>query len=546
MSDRGARFSWGAPVALALLLIFLGGHSLRAYNVTWDEALGEFFFGQRYWSFFTTWDWAYLDFASDPYPEGFAPDFSASPGRELPLQFFPVGGTLAAATSELLFRQLGWLDPYDGYHAVNLWLAVVFVFVFHGFLLRSFGPVVAVLAPFLLFLCPRLVFSLMANTKDFPAMILFGITLVVFLFAYRRGSFAGVVGSGVLFGLSVAAKTNGLFVAPVVGLLFLLAPLPPGWRHRGHALLAILGAGVVGVGAFVAAWPPTWEAPLRLLWEYGQSLATRAASVRPESIAPFLPNLVFTTPLPFLALFGVGIWPLAQRLRRREGAALLITLWIAVVAGRYALPGVVNFDGVRHFLELFPPMAVVAALGLAWLLEQARRRSARLLRGALLGAVATLPLASMAWSLASCHPFEIAYWNAGIGGLPGARARDMAQAGDYWGASYRLGLDWLNEHAAPGSALAVPLIEHAVRVVAPERLRPDLTLLALPGAKEREALNRLREEAKQRDVYVMFVPREDWMNGLMRYFLSFAKPVERWDLEGEPILLIYRLAGPSR
>lgn len=41
MSDRGARFSWGAPVALALLLIFLGGHSLRAYNVTWDEALGE-------------------------------------------------------------------------------------------------------------------------------------------------------------------------------------------------------------------------------------------------------------------------------------------------------------------------------------------------------------------------------------------------------------------------------------------------------------------------------------------------------------------------
>jgi hypothetical protein len=126
----------------------------------------------------------------------------------------------------------------------------------------------------------------------------------------------------------------------------------------------------------------------------------------------------------------------------------------------------------------------------------------------------------------------------------------MAQAGDYWGASYRLGLDWLDEHAAPGAALAVPLVEHAVRLVAPERLRSDLELLSLPASStpraRAQALAFLRAEARRRDVYVMFVPREDWMNGLMRHFLSRRRPIRTWDLDGVPVLLMYRLAHAQR
>lgn len=545
MTHHTAWRRWGPPLLLSLLLLGLGGPSLRQYNVTWDEALGDFFFGQRYWSYFTTLDPVYLDFRADPYPPGFVPDLSSSEMRHYPSHFYGVGGTLAAATSELFYRQLGWLDPYDGYHALNLWLTVLFIFCFHRFLLRRFGFTVAAIAPLLLFLSPRIVCDMMANVKDFPVMIFFGLALMAFLTAYEAGSLAGVLGAGVLFGLAIGAKSNALFVAPIVGLLFLTGGLPPAWRGYGRALLALALAACLGIATLVLVWPYTWNDPAWLLWNHLPFLARRIAAVPPESIAPPLPTIVYTTPIPFLLLFAVGLWPLLQRVLRRERAALLALLWIAVVGGRLLLAA--NFDGVRHFLELFPALAVVAAMGAAWLAEQAGRLPSEAPRAALRAAVLCIPLASMAWSLVRSHPFEIAYWNALIGGLAGAQEQRMAQSCDYWGTSYRLGLDWLNQNAPTGSVLAVPLMEHTVRLVAPERLRPDLELLPveapLPQTRER-GLARLREAAERRDVYVMFVPRDDWMNPVMLHFLRNERPIQTWDLDGVPVLLMYRLSPP--
>ena len=42
----------------------------------------------------------------------------------------------------------------------------------------------------------------------------------------------------------------------------------------------------------------------------------------------------------------------------------------------------------------------------------------------------------------------------------------------------------------------------------------------------------------------MFVERRDWMNELMRDCLEQGNPVALWQLEGEPVLAIYRYALP--
>ena len=44
--------------------------------------------------------------------------------------------------------------------------------------------------------------------------------------------------------------------------------------------------------------------------------------------------------------------------------------------------------------------------------------------------------------------------------------------------SYRVGLRWLNDNAPGDALLAVPVIEHAVRLVASERLRADVYVAA--------------------------------------------------------------------
>jgi len=219
--------------------------------------------------------------------------------------------------------------------------------------------------------------------------------------------------------------------------------------------------------------------------------------------------------------------------------------WCVASLGRYLLPQAVNFDGVRHFLELFPALAALAGIATATLLRAVARRLAEPGRRRILaGSLAALTLLPGAWAVVHSHPFEVAYWNAFAGGFDGARQRDLPQASDYWGASYRLGLRWLNENAEPGAYLAVPVVEHAVRLVAPLRLRDDLTLLPvttpLSPRIAPERLAATRELAARATVYVMFVERRDWANELMVECLTRLEPVAVWRLEGAPVLSIYR------
>ena len=237
---------------------------------------------------------------------------------------------------------------------------------------------------------------------------------------------------------------------------------------------------------------------------------------------------------------------------RRQRPALLLLAWIATVLSRYLVPQAVNYDGVRHFLELFPAMAAVAGLGVAWLGKRLLATwpwsgspvlSRRIRAGALAAA-----LAPVLWALLATHPFQLAYWNVFAGGYAGARDRDLPQACDYWGTSYRLGLRWLNEHAPRDALVAVPVIEHAVRLVSSQRLRQDLVLLPVTTPySPRIAPDRLRltrQAARKRPLYVMFVERRDWMNELMRDCLDHLEPEVEWQLDGEPVLAIYRYALP--
>src|SRR5207248_983545 len=128
-------------------------------------------------------------------------------------------------------------------------------------------------------------------------------------------------------------------------------------------------------------------------------LARKSGTAAENTAGPFA-MILYTTPLPFLLAFLAGLIPLAQKLRQRNPHSILITCWIAVVCGRLALPSAVNFDGVRHFLELFPPLAIVAAAPFVW-------SKRPLIRAPL----TTAAIAAMLVPLVRVHPFEAAYWN---------------------------------------------------------------------------------------------------------------------------------------
>lgn len=538
-----------APLA-AVLAVWLGGWAaLPQFGPGWDEALGDLFFGERYLSFFTTLDPVDLDFERDPYPPGRLPDLSGSPFRTRPWEHFPVGATLAAASSELLSRRLGWLDPFAGFHAVNLFLATLLVLVFHRFLDARWGGLAAATAVGLLFTSPRVVYDLLVNVKDFPSMVLFTLAALAALRALESGSARGVLGAGALGGLALGARANALFL-PLLPLgTVLLAGVPERWRGRRFRLAASsLFAAALALAVLVAVWPYLWADPLGRSEQALRFLAGRRATVSAASLAPALAAVLLTTPPVFLALAGVGLVEALRRARRRELLAAFFLVWIAVVLGRYALPWAVNYDGVRHLLELFPALAAVAGLGAATVARLAARWIRALGHPYAKAALGALLVAPSAWAVAASHPFPSAYWNSFTGGPRGAYASGRPQFGDYWGTSYRLGLRWLDEHAPPGALLAVPVVEHAVRLAAPTELRSDITLLPLTSPLSPQIppdrLARMREAARTRPLYVMFVERRDWMNELMLDCLRRLEPEAVWSLDGAPILRIYRWTPP--
>ena len=540
---------WVTPFLLAAALVGFGLSSLGRYNVNWDEALGDLFFGQRYLSYFTTLDPRYLQFEADPYPPGHLPDLSSSPFRDDPASFYPVANTLAAAVSAVLSGRLGLLDPFDGVHAANLLLGAVLVFALHRYLAPRFGAAAATAAVLFLFLCPRVVCDLLTNVKDFGETVFFSLTLLAFVAAYEKGSAAGIVGAGALFGLALGTKGNALFVPVIAGLTVIAARRPPAWAGRSRLLLLVLAGGLIlGLAVFFASWPYLWPDPVRNVAKNLRYLVMQKLVVREESMAPVLPNILLTTPIPFLVFALAGAAAVAPRLRERDPAAVLLAAWAGVVLGRLYLPGAINFDGVRHFLELFPALAALAGIGLSWTAARAAAALRDRWRPAARLAVLVLPLAVMAAELIAVHPFEIAYWNALAGGLGGAQARGRGGAGDYWALSYRLGLDWLNEHAPPRSRLVVPVAPHTVRLVAPLRLRPDIQLLPITSASSPAVTPEEMEElhavaGRGRPVYVMFVHRRDWTNALVEYCRAAVTPAAQWRVGGGVVLSIYRLPG---
>jgi hypothetical protein len=515
------------PYLLAVTLLAAGFVGIRQVGVTWDEAVGDLFFGQRYFSFFTTFDAKYLDFRADPYPPGYQPDVRASFLRIRPWEHYPVASTLATATSRL-FMSLRLLDPFDGYHAFNILLAAAFLIVFYRFVEDGAETLAAVAATLLLFASPRIAADALGNVKDFAEMIFFSAALILLWRAVERGSTALFLASGVVAGLALGTKANALFLPPIA----IAYVLWRGTRRRGLILwLAVMAA------VFFASWPYLWSHPLDALLANARYLLLRRTDIQAADAAGPFAMIALTTPPTFLLAFALGIVPLARRVRARDPFALLLTCWIAVVGLRLLTPASVNFDGVRHFLELFPPMAAVAALGIASL-------------GRWKHLAAAAAVAPVLVALAFVHPFETTYWNVFAGGLGGAMERKIPQASDYWAASYRVGMRWLNQNAPPETLLAVPIAEHTVRMAAPFRLRSDIHLVHLtnPGGPRinQPALAALRQFSAQRPVYVMFVFRREWANELVFECLNRLTPVQVWRVDGAPVLAIYRMApAPS-
>jgi hypothetical protein len=325
---------------------------------------------------------------------------------------------------------------------------------------RIGGPLAGFVSLVLLATCPLYIGHMFMNAKDAPfavAMAILLLALVRLLEAYPRITPATGVLTGTGFGLSIGSRVMGGFgVIDLAAALALLAVmearldgLRPAAARLGRFLLSLLPAAVLAYAIMALVWPWSVTDPLNPFhavayfshffeqpWHelFAGELVT--VTEMPRSYVPTL----FALQLPeiFLALALVGSVATPVAACRPDLAAnrraVLLLVWLAatlpIVVTVLAQPAMYN--GIRHFVFVLPPLAVLGGLASAWLIAELRRRSRRLAAAAgiaLLGGVA-LPVVDMA----RLHPYEYTFFNRLAGGVAGAHGRYML---DYWGLSFK-------------------------------------------------------------------------------------------------------------
>ena len=352
---------------------------------------------------------------------------------------------------EILF--MGGPDPLGLYiHAARLAPAACFALlvglVTHASA-RRYGPPAGLAAGFGLLVMPRVFAHAHLGALDtfITTFWVLALLAVERALAARRPGLA-LLGAGALWGLALLTKIHAWLLVPVA-LARVVGVLGP---KRG--LPAFAGWASVGLATFFAGWPWLWyDTAPRVLHYLGTGVAratihvTYFGQVYADRDVPWhYPWVYFAVTVP-VGIHLFGLIGLREGWRQRKDDHFPLVLG-GTIAGLLALfsTRVPVYDGERLFLMAFPLWALLVGRGFASAWTWSRRLRVR-------AALAALLLAQ-AYGVVALHPFQLSYYNALVGGLPGAERLGLELT--YWGDAVDRGLlDRLVAEAPEGATAAL-------------------------------------------------------------------------------------------
>jgi hypothetical protein len=325
---------------------------------------------------------------------------------------------------------------------------------------RIGGPLAGLMALVLLATCPLYVGHVFVNAKDGPFAVAMAILLYTMVRAfdeYPRPTATSVILVGLGAGLAFGTRIMGAFGAltALAALILLIAiearreGLKKAARAAGQFMLRVLPAVPITYAVMALIWP--WGAaeplnPIRAIehfsrffeepWDELFGGALIKVTAMPRSYLPTLLALKLPEIFGVLAVGGalgalIATGRSAVAPNRRALLCLVVLAALLPVAVTVAIRPAL-YNGIRHFLFIVPPLAVLGGLAGAWAFEAARRAGHLTAMAAVLvvlGGLA-LPVAD----IVRLHPYEYTAFNRLAGGVQGARTRYML---DYWGLSLK-------------------------------------------------------------------------------------------------------------
>jgi hypothetical protein len=346
------------------------------------------------------------------------------------------------------------LEPYAVRHLLSALIGVGGIGAAWATARAIGGPRAGLLAAAAVAVCGIWYGAMFAHTKDIPfAAAMMG----AFYFLLRLGRelprprWHLVLLFGVFSGCALGIRVLGLFVIGYAGIAILAyAPIGRGGSRLAalsfivRSSLALVPAFTIAYVIMVAAWPWAGLAPLNPLravdafnqFHYPINTILDGHVYRMADVPRWYVPSYVCIKLTLLLLIGACLALLLAMFPRfaRHTTSDAWRKEIAIVAVAVFLPLICDVvvhapgdTGMRHFLFIAPPIAVLAGLGLDGTL--CRLRSFSLLAEAVGVAVVLLALGCNTTTLYRLHPDEYLFFNPLVGGLEGASRR---YATDYW------------------------------------------------------------------------------------------------------------------
>ncbi len=369
---------------------------------------------------------------------------------------------------------------------------------------RVGGPLAGLAALLLLALCPIFYGHMFMNPKDAPfavAMVILMLGLVRLAEEYPKPSARTILIVGIGAGLSIGSRILG-GLALVYALIGFVPLFLDEFRTQGareairrfvHVLYVLLPGLVLGYLIMGLIWPWSiiqFDNPFHALTYFShffekpwKEMFDGALVSVPDMPWSYLPTL-FALQLPevLLALLGAGVIGSFVILPRNDVAArrktillmLMLAATLPIAIAIVKRPGLYN--GIRHFVFVVPPMAVLGGVAFAWIMNKLgdNRRGWQPVALAIFVFGLLLSLGEMI----RLHPYQYTYFNHIAGTVRGADDRFML---DYWGLAFKQASDGLREQLDERQEVPPTGRKWKVAVCGPQRpaqvaLGPDFTI----------------------------------------------------------------------
>ena len=428
--------------------------TLKDYWVSWDES-EHLLRGQAYLYYFLT--------GNKRYPVG-EEKASYFQNDSLPPEHWlvadtghpPLNGILAALSNYIFHQKLRILGDIESHHLFNIVTSVILVFAVSVFAYLAHGKFVALVSGAVLSLYPLFFSEAHFNIKDPPQAAFYALTILFFWLSLRKKNHWWLLAAAVSFAISLSIKFNIIFL-PLIIIPYLFFRFYPKFNFRkipkSFIWVLVFSPLIVGI-IFFGSWPFLWQDPIvnfiKTINYYigvGTGFETQPGYfIAGFNLYPIFWILITTQSIVLvLAFFGIVF---VARDKEKERTSLLWLFWFLTPIVRVTVPGISIYGGVRQIMEFIPAMALLAGLGASYLIQKLKLTIYKYLFILITFILLLIPIVKY-------HPHENVYFNFLVGGLKGAKEKNIPYWGNSYGNAYKEAFDWLKENARPNSKVAL-------------------------------------------------------------------------------------------